>query len=129
VVAAWGRPPEESGLSSNLNVDLRRIGDVSIVEVHGEIDLTTFAEVETALGAARDGARSVVLDLRPVEFMDTSGLRLVIQEQHRADAGGYRFAVVRGSHIVQRLFEIAGLPSNADLFVDAPTPAGSGDRS
>ena len=116
------------GLSTNLNVDLRRIGDVSIVEVHGDIDLTTFGQVEAALAAARDGARSVFLDLRQVEFMDTSGLRLVIQEQQQAEIGGYRFAVVRGRRIVQRLFEIAGLPSGSDLFVDAPSPAGSGDR-
>ena len=56
--------------------------------------------------------------------MDTSGLRLVISEQQRADADGYRFVVVPGSGRVQRLFEIAGLPGARPLFADAPRGAG-----
>ena len=53
----------------------------------------------------------LVLDLRAVGFMDTSGLRLVISQQRRAEAGGYRFVVVPGSAKIQRLFEIAGFPT------------------
>ena len=80
-------------------------------------------------GAGAGGAGAVlILDLRGVGFMDTSGLRLVIEEQRRAAGAGYRFAVVRGPSRVQRLFEIAGLAGDdAQLFIDAPTePAGGG---
>jgi len=70
----------------------------------------------------------VFLDLRDVGFMDTSGLRLVIEEQQRAAAGRYRFAVVPGPRKVQRLFEIAGFTADDELFVESPTPwAGGGD--
>jgi anti-sigma B factor antagonist len=112
-------------LSSHLRLDTRRIRDDAFVSVEGDVDLTTFAAVASALDAARVGASVVVLDLREVVFMDTSGLRLVISEQQRAQADGYRFVVVPGTGRVQRLFEIAGFPHGHPLFADPPTePAG-----
>lgn len=115
------------GLSSHLSLDTRRIGDATIVAARGDIDLTTTADAEAALDAARRGATLLMLDLRAVGFMDTSGLRLVISEQRRAEAGGYRFAVVPGHGRVQRLFEIAGFPPGNGLFAEAPIePAGGG---
>jgi anti-anti-sigma factor len=113
------------GLSSHLRLDTRRIRDDAFVSVEGDVDLTTFAAVASALDAARVGATVLVLDLREVGFMDTSGLRLVISEQQRAQADGYRFVVVPGTGKVQRLFDIAGFPHGHPLFADPPTePAG-----
>jgi anti-sigma B factor antagonist len=112
--------------SSQLSLEVRREGDAALVVVRGDIDLSTLAKATAALDGARAGARSVVLDLRQVGFMDTSGLRLIIEEQRRAAATGYRFAVIRGSRRVQRLFEIAGLADEPDLFVDAPAGGGGG---
>jgi anti-anti-sigma factor len=113
------------GLSSHLRLDTRRIRDDSFVSVEGDVDLTTFGAIASALDAARVGATVLVLDLRDVGFMDTSGLRLVISEQQRAKADGYRFVVVPGTSKVQRLFEIAGFPIGHPLFADPPTePAG-----
>jgi stage II sporulation protein AA (anti-sigma F factor antagonist) len=109
-----------------MRLDTQRIRDQSIVTVQGDIDLTTFGAVESALDAARVGATVLVLDLGAVGFMDTSGLRLVISEQQRADADGYRFVVVPGSGQVRRLFEIAGFPGAHPLFADAPTATGDG---
>ena len=113
------------GLDSELKLDLKRVGDASVVFAHGEIDLATFAEAEAALDGAR-GVEVLVLDLRGVEFMDTSGLRLVVHERQRAEVDGYTFVVVRGPAKVQRLFEIAGFPPGDGLFVNAPTEVPSG---
>jgi anti-anti-sigma factor len=104
------------------------VGDSSVVHARGDIDLSTLAKAAAALDSARAGAATVFLDLRDVGFMDTSGLRLIIEEQHRATAGSYRFAVVRGPGKVQRLFEIAGFAADDELFVESPTPfPGGGD--
>jgi hypothetical protein len=48
----------------------------------------------------------VVLDLRGLTFIDTSGLRVVVLAQSRQPG---RLAVVKGSRTVQRAFEICGL--------------------
>ena len=115
-------------LTSHLSLNLRRTGDVSVVRARGDIDLSTLAEAMAALDTAREGAGALFLDLRDLDFMDTSGLRLIIEEQRRAAAAGYRFAVVRGSRKVQRLFEIAGFAADDELFVEAPPPpTGGGD--
>ena len=113
-------------LSSHLILELGREGDAAVVSARGDIDLSTLAKVTAALDGARSGVHTLILDLREVGFMDTSGLRLVIEEQRRAAQGGYRFAVVRGPSRVQRLFEIAGLAGEDGLFVDAPPRPASG---
>ena len=106
-------------------LDTQRGRDDAVVSVRGDVDLTTFGAVESALRVACVGVTVLVLDLRGVDFIDTSGLRLVISEQQRAEAGGYRFVVVPGPGKVQRLFEIAGFPGGHPLFGDAPMePAG-----
>jgi anti-anti-sigma factor len=102
------------------------MGEVSVVSARGDIDLSTLGKATHALQAAREGSAALFLDLREVGFMDTSGLRLIIEERRRAAAGGYRFGVVRGSHKVQRLLEIAGLAQDDDLFVEAPLGGGRG---
>ncbi|HUJ35998.1 MAG TPA: STAS domain-containing protein [Solirubrobacteraceae bacterium] len=107
-------------------LETRRGRDDAVVSVQGDIDLTTFGAVQSALDAARVGVTVLVLDLRAVEFMDTSGLRLVITEQQRAAANGYRFVVVPGSGKVQRLFEIAGFPGGDPLFGDVSTGTAGG---
>jgi anti-anti-sigma factor len=105
-----------------------------VVSARGDIDLSTVEKARAAMDAARaEGAhpargRSLFLDLREVGFMDTSGLRLVIEEQQRAAAEGYRFAVFPGPPRVQRLFQIAGLEGEG-LFADPsglPSVGGSG---
>ena len=112
--------------SSQLSLEVRREADAAVVVARGDIDLSTLAKATAALDGARAGARSLVLDLRGVGFMDTSGLSLIIEEQRRAAATGYRFAVIRGSRRVQRLFEIAGLADDPELFLDPPAGGGGG---
>ena len=115
------------GLSGHLRLDTRRFGDAAVVAVEGDIDPPTTDAVESALDAARGRCTVLVLDLRAVGFMDTSGLRLVISTQRRAEADGYRFVVIPGSDRIRRLFEIAGFPTRHPLFAGAPTELAGGD--
>jgi anti-anti-sigma factor len=114
-------------LSSQLSLEVWQADDAVVVSARGDIDLSTLTTATSALDDARAGAGTLILDLREVGFMDTSGLRLVIEEQRRAAESGYRFALVRGSGRVQRLFEIAGLAGDDALFLDAPPQPPGGD--
>lgn len=113
-------------MPTDLRLDSRRIGDAAVVAAHGEIDIASCALAESALAAARPRNGALVFDLRGVEFIDTSGLRLVFEERKRAERLGYRFAVVRGPRRVRRLFEIVGLPDGDALFVDDPADVAGG---
>ena len=85
----------------------------------GDVDLGTAEAVRRELEAVQGEARAIVIDLREVTFLDSSGIRLLIEAQLASDRDGYRLTVVRGPDHVQRLFELAGLESRL-TFVDHP---------
>jgi anti-sigma B factor antagonist len=73
----------------------------------GEIDLATAPVVQehlTELTAA--GFKHVTLDLGAVRFLDSSGLRMILEWDARSRADGFSFALIAGPPAVQRLFEL-----------------------
>ena len=84
----------------------------------GELDIASIPRLMQRLEPHRQQGREVVLDLRGVEFMDTSGLHLVFETQRRAGEEGFRFAIVRGSANLQRLFDIAGFGESLQMVSD-----------
>lgn len=80
------------------------------VALAGEIDLLTAPAAHDALGEAMDnGPAKVVLDLRAVAFMDSSGLQCVVVANRRAHAEEIAFEIVRPPSDVFRTFELTGL--------------------
>ena len=77
------------------------------VSLTGELDVATVPELEAAVTAARaDGGEELVIDLSGLEFMDSSGLRCLMQADDRAAAEGWRLTLVRGPDAVHRVFEV-----------------------
>ena len=69
----------EGVVNTDFSVEERRQGDAAIFTVSGELDLRTSPELEERLnGAFRAGAELVILDLRMIEFMDSTGLRVLL---------------------------------------------------
>ncbi len=82
--------------------------DGSVVAPRGELDVATQGELRTVL--ERQVARgAVTLDLSGLRFLDTSGLRLILETAEAARRDGFAFAVLPGIPAVQRLFEVAGV--------------------
>lgn len=104
--------------SDDFTVEVHRRPGVAVVAPAGEIDVATVERVRDRLRACEDGARALVLDLREVGFMDTSGLQLVFEQQRRAAEASYDFVVVRGPRQLERLFDIAGLGGRLRLVDD-----------
>jgi anti-anti-sigma factor len=74
----------------------------------GELDIATQAELRGVL--ARHGrAPSLTLDLGQLRFIDTSGLRLILETAEAARRDGRDLTVLRGDPAVQRLFDLAGV--------------------
>lgn len=96
-----------------------RRGDAAVLVVHGELDLSTVEILRDVLHSEESRAKIVVLDLRELDFIDSSGLSLIVSEQQRAREDGFRFAVaVGGAPAVQRLFELTGLRGTLTLVED-----------
>lgn len=90
-----------------------------VVTAHGEIDIATAAEVSGRLREVMEaGFQRVVLDLREVSFIDSSGLRAVIEARAASQETEVEFALVPGPEAVQRLFEVTGTKAILN-FIDA----------
>ena len=90
----------------------------ALVELHGELDMATGPEAEAALGSVL-GKRRVTLDLRQLDFIDRTGLRLILDIDALARQDGFNFFVVRGPSHVQRLFALTQTEEHL-VFIDAP---------
>jgi anti-sigma B factor antagonist len=107
---------EPSTPPTELRCEVARNGSVAWVQPFGELDLDSVHRVEAALEGLRDeGCSSVVLDLRGLTFMDSTGLRLVIRWDIAARAGGFRFAIVPGTEVVQRVFRLTGMDDHLTI--------------
>ncbi len=79
------------------------------VTVLGELDLATAPQLERALAEVEaTEAKAVVLDLDQVAFLDSTGLRAVLEASARSQANGGRLRLTRGSPPVQRLLHLVG---------------------
>lgn len=88
----------------------------------GELDLATAPEVEEqVLDALREGTRAVVLDLRELTFMDSTGVRTIVAAHQVAEQTGSDLRVVRPPResAVSRVIEISGIDEALGL-VDEP---------
>jgi anti-sigma B factor antagonist len=75
----------------------------------GELDLATVPELrDTVHELCVSGFDHVVLDLRGVCFLDSTGLRLLLELASEARADGHRLEMIPGPTPVQRLVELTG---------------------
>jgi anti-anti-sigma factor len=105
---------------SQLRVSISMSGDTAVVELEGELDMAGAATLEQELSTPdADRASAVVLDLRRVEFMDSSGLRIIAVTLQHAQERGRRFALVPGAAQVMRVFDITRMRERLE-FVEDP---------
>ena len=75
----------------------------------GEVDIDTVDRIREQLeNATATGARHVVLDLRDVTFLDSSGLHLALEADAASRAQGWEFGLIGGPADVQRVFDLTG---------------------
>jgi anti-sigma B factor antagonist len=93
-------------------------GDCAVLVLEGELDLGVRGPARDALDGTRD-ARVVVIDLRGLTFMDTSGIHLLLEARAQCRASGRMLLVVPGPAPVQR--GLAALELEREFtFVAAP---------
>jgi anti-sigma B factor antagonist len=88
-------------------IDVEPARDSVRVAPVGELDIATVDKLRTEVERLRDsGFTQMVLDLRGVRFLDSTGLRLILELDAGANETGRRLAIIRGSDVVQRIFEV-----------------------
>jgi anti-sigma B factor antagonist len=117
------RTPVERG-AAPFAVDSRETsGGALTVALSGELDVATVAQACEPLESAARARSLVVLDLRELAFVDSSGLHMVATLAERIRARGGRLVIVRGPRAVQRAFELVGMDETLDLVDEPPAAA------
>lgn len=95
----------------NIGTRTERAGGVVTVAVSGEIDLATGPTVDRALRDAitGGGARTVLVDLSAVQFLDSSGIALLLKGRRLADERAVAYRVTGAEGIVRRVLELGGV--------------------
>lgn len=88
-------------------------GDAVVVRAEGELDLVGAPRLLKAL--PESGSSPVVLDLAAVTFMDSSGLRSLLEARQACSDAGRPFAIARPSDAVARVLELVDLAGEFDV--------------
>lgn len=103
-----------------LEIEQHRDGDAVVMKLRGELDIATVPRLEEAVEAAlADAPVELTIDLRPLGFMDSSGLRQFILLADRAEEEGWRLVLIRPGQPTLSIFQITRAEENLP-FVDAP---------
>jgi anti-sigma B factor antagonist len=97
-----------------------------LIKVAGELDLASAPRIEEALRAAEEkGPALLVLDLRELDFMDSTGLRAILAADARAREADRRVAVVQGNENIRRVFEVTRLYDRVEIVDDPDEVSGA----
>ena len=108
-----------------LDVRINEGNGAAVVALTGELDISEVPEVENKLRAVEQRRpHFLVLDLRGLSFLDSSGLRVVLEADLRSRKDARRFAVVPGPEPVHRVFLIALLDKRLEFIEDPSTVEG-----
>ncbi len=101
-------------------------GQIATVVLSGELDVAGASLLEHEIDriVADHDARDLVLDLSNLDFMDSTGLRMMVLADERAKQENRRLTLVRGRPDVQRVFEITRMTEQL-RFVDSASEVGT----
>lgn len=97
-----------------LRIAVEELSSGTVVVADGELDLATAPQLERRLGEL---SGRLVLDLRRLDFIDSTGLRLLLRTEERSRRDGLDLRLAPGP-AAQRLIELTGL-SGHFAYVDA----------
>ena len=106
-------------MDSDFSVEVGTRDGAPWLALRGELDLASSPTLERELEPLTASAPQTVLDLRELEFMDSTGLSVLVKAHQRAEEQGKRFGLVNGSQQVQRLLTLTGVADRLTL-VNAP---------
>jgi anti-anti-sigma factor len=90
-----------------------------LLRIEGELDLAVAGQLQEAIDAAVDAAAAVVLSLDACEFIDSTGIAVILRGRSALEEAGGRLAVFGAKGGVARVFEMTGLTDGGLFFASA----------
>jgi anti-sigma B factor antagonist len=110
--SAEARPAKAEG---SFSISSRRLDGGILLAVDGDVDLATASIVEDELRRAEHSQELVVIDLRGVSFMDSTGIRMLISADRRMREQGGSLQIIHVPAHVYRLFELVGITDHLSI--------------
>jgi anti-sigma B factor antagonist len=93
-----------------VNIEFRDIGEHKIIDVSGEVDLDNVSELKKALFSITDGQHnSVIVDMKKVNYMDSSGIGALVAGMKKMKAHNGKFALMNIHDDVLNILKLATL--------------------
>ena len=107
------RPPE-------FTIVTERDGSTVTVALTGELDMATAPELHAEFERLHEepGLRRVIVDLRNLAFLDSTGLEAILRLDSRSSEEGFDVAIVRGPRAVERLFAVMHFDRRLQMIDD-----------
>ncbi|HOF12807.1 MAG TPA: STAS domain-containing protein [Spirochaetota bacterium] len=102
-----------------MEIELKDIGEHKVISVSGEVDLYNVSELKKALFSVTDGTySSVVVDLKDVNYMDSSGIGALVAGQKKMRAHNGKFALINIHDDVLNILKLATLDRFFSIYED-----------
>jgi anti-sigma B factor antagonist len=108
-----------SSVQNQFRVEAHTGGETAVIAVSGELDLASGPEFEAELERIKGpDTQLLVVDLSQLDFMDSTGLSILVRTHQRLTEEGCEMGLVRGAPQVQRLLDLTGVAARLKV-VDA----------
>lgn len=114
----------------DLSIDVRKEQDHAILDVNGEVDVFTAPKLrEQLVDLVEQGQHNIVVSLEGVEFLDSTGLGVLVAGLKRVKVHDGTLAVVCTKEKILKIFRITGLTKvfpihdNVESAISGGTPA------
>lgn len=93
----------------------------TVIRVAGEVDLCTAEILQDAIDSALYHDRSIIMDVRELGYIDSTGLHILMRCHEALRRQGHRLALSSPARPVRRVMEIAGLWPMVSVYPDLRT--------
>lgn len=100
-----------------MNITIDKAGETNIVAIQGRLDTTNYGELEHHLSSlTENGEKIILLDLAKLEYISSSGLRILLMFLKKLKASEGRFMLCGLSADIKEIFEISGFINIFEIF-------------
>jgi anti-anti-sigma factor len=108
-----------------------RDGDTVFARLAGELDLAAEEPLDTLFGqlAGEAATRNLIVDLRGISFMDSTGLRILLKQEMGSRRDGFDFALIPPRGPAMKVLRLSGVDRLIELRTDSGEKLSDGAKA
>ncbi|MBR4127009.1 MAG: STAS domain-containing protein [Alphaproteobacteria bacterium] len=99
-----------------MQIEKTKEGDIVVLKISGQLTSVTSPELETAINGVLETESNLVLDFAELDFLASSGLRVILSTQKRINAKDGALVIRNVNKVVMEVFEMTGLRDFLNVF-------------